>query len=181
MNEPAFAIYQSLCYQLLRDQMKILVTGASVSLALSARKQHRPMLTHHTHALSHTGGAGFLGSHMCDLLLKQGHEVYCVDNLFTGSLDNLEEAQRLGAAAEGGANRFHFAKHDVIEPLDAETVVRVAFCLSVSLTLSDSVCVCACVDLHVFLCKRRCDRLCELWGDRRNARVIHVPPRTWLA
>jgi len=37
-----------------------------------------------------TGGAGFLGSHLCDLLLKNGHEVICIDNLVTGSKKNIE-------------------------------------------------------------------------------------------
>jgi len=37
-----------------------------------------------------TGGAGFLGSHLSDRLLEQGHEVICVDNLFTGTKHNIE-------------------------------------------------------------------------------------------
>ena len=37
-----------------------------------------------------TGGAGFLGSHLCEKLLAQGHEVICLDNLFTGSRRNIE-------------------------------------------------------------------------------------------
>ena len=36
-----------------------------------------------------TGGAGFLGSHLCDYLLARGHRVICVDNLETGSLENI--------------------------------------------------------------------------------------------
>ena len=36
-----------------------------------------------------TGGAGFLGSHLCDRLLKDGHEVVCIDNLFTGRKQNI--------------------------------------------------------------------------------------------
>jgi UDP-glucuronate decarboxylase len=36
-----------------------------------------------------TGGAGFLGSHLCDKLLQQGSEVICLDNFFTGSKDNI--------------------------------------------------------------------------------------------
>ena len=38
-----------------------------------------------------TGGAGFLGSHLCDLLLKQGHHVLCMDNLSTGSINNIKQ------------------------------------------------------------------------------------------
>ena len=52
-----------------------------------------------------TGGAGFLGSHLCDYLLAQGHEVVCIDNLITGSRDNI--------AHLFGNERFSFAKHDV--------------------------------------------------------------------
>jgi UDP-glucuronate decarboxylase len=37
-----------------------------------------------------TGGAGFLGSHLCERLLNDGHEVICVDNLVTGSKDNIQ-------------------------------------------------------------------------------------------
>ena len=52
-----------------------------------------------------TGGAGFLGSHLCDYLLAQGHEVVCIDNLITGSRDNI--------AHLFGNEKFSFAKHDV--------------------------------------------------------------------
>src|SRR5207248_11658633 len=41
-----------------------------------------------------TGGAGFLGSHLCDFLLERGHRVICVDNLDTGSLQNIEHLKR---------------------------------------------------------------------------------------
>jgi dTDP-glucose 4,6-dehydratase len=54
-----------------------------------------------------TGGAGFLGSHLCDRLIGLGHEVICLDNLLTGSVDNI--AHLLGH--EG----FSFYKHDVTE------------------------------------------------------------------
>ena len=37
-----------------------------------------------------TGGAGFLGSHLCDKLISEGHKVICIDNLLTGSLKNIE-------------------------------------------------------------------------------------------
>jgi len=52
-----------------------------------------------------TGGAGFIGSHLCDRLLDQGHEVIAMDNLSTGSVDNI--------AHLAGHERFHFIKHDV--------------------------------------------------------------------
>ncbi len=53
-----------------------------------------------------TGGAGFLGSHLCEYLLKKGHEVICMDNLSTGSTVNIEHLQ---------GDRFKFVKHDVTE------------------------------------------------------------------
>ncbi len=56
-----------------------------------------------------TGGAGFLGSHLCDRLLQAGHEVLAMDNLCTGSLDNL--------AHLFGQEHFHFVKLDVTEYL----------------------------------------------------------------
>ena len=53
------------------------------------------------------GGAGFLGSHLCDALLSQGHEVICMDNLITGSRDNIAHIQ---------SDRFHFVEQDISEP-----------------------------------------------------------------
>src|SRR5918992_908613 len=55
-----------------------------------------------------TGGAGFLGSHLCDYLLARGHRVVCVDNLDTGSLQNIEHIR---------AQEFVFLNHNLIEPL----------------------------------------------------------------
>ena len=59
-----------------------------------------------------TGGAGFLGSHLCERLLAQGHEVLCVDNLFTGSRRNI--AHLLDNTA------FEFIRHDITFPLYVE-------------------------------------------------------------
>lgn len=56
-----------------------------------------------------TGGAGFIGSHLCDLFLGLGHEVVCVDNLLSGSLDNLKHLESNPA--------FTFINHDIIEGL----------------------------------------------------------------
>ena len=59
-----------------------------------------------------TGGAGFLGSHLCDRLIAQGHDVLCVDNFFTGSKQNV--AHLLGHP------RFELMRHDVTFPLYVE-------------------------------------------------------------
>ncbi|MCI9356605.1 MAG: SDR family oxidoreductase [Lachnospiraceae bacterium] len=59
-----------------------------------------------------TGGAGFLGSHLCDRLIKEGSDVICVDNLFTGSKDNIRHLL--------SNPYFEFIRHDVTEPLYAE-------------------------------------------------------------
>ena len=55
-----------------------------------------------------TGGAGFLGSHLCDLLLEKGHEVICIDNLLTGNPKNLEHIV---------SDKFTYIKHDVTKPI----------------------------------------------------------------
>ncbi|MFA4966612.1 MAG: UDP-glucuronic acid decarboxylase family protein [Candidatus Margulisiibacteriota bacterium] len=52
-----------------------------------------------------TGGAGFIGSHLIDLFLKEGHEVVCVDNLVTGSLHNIKHHE--------GDNKLKFIEHDI--------------------------------------------------------------------
>ena len=59
-----------------------------------------------------TGGAGFLGSHLCERLLGQGHDVLCVDNFFTGTRDNI--------AALLGHPHFELMRHDVTFPLYVE-------------------------------------------------------------
>lgn len=59
-----------------------------------------------------TGGAGFLGSHLCDRLLADGHDVICLDNFFTGSKRNIEHLI--------GHPRFELLRHDVTFPLYIE-------------------------------------------------------------
>ncbi len=59
-----------------------------------------------------TGGAGFLGSHLCDKLLQNGDEVVCVDNYFTGNKDNIKHLM--------GHDRFELIRHDVTFPLYIE-------------------------------------------------------------
>lgn len=74
----------------------------------------RPMTDrpfHRTRSLV-TGGAGFIGSHLCDSLLAAGHEVICLDNLFTGDKRNI--------AHLFGTPRFEFLRHDVTHPIALE-------------------------------------------------------------
>ena len=67
-------------------------------------KDHRRVLV--------TGGAGFLGSHLCDRLLAEGHDVLCVDNFYTGSKANI--------AGLLGHPRFELLRHDITFPLYVE-------------------------------------------------------------
>ncbi|WP_340819082.1 UDP-glucuronic acid decarboxylase family protein [Methanolobus sp. WCC4] len=55
-----------------------------------------------------TGGAGFLGSHLCDLLLEKGHDVICIDNLVTGNARNI---------AHINSDSFTYLKHDITRPI----------------------------------------------------------------
>jgi len=68
-----------------------------------------------------TGGAGFLGSHLCDYLIADGYRVICVDNLETGSLQNVEHLR---------SDAFTFVNHDVTEHLDVDEAVDFVFHLA---------------------------------------------------
>ncbi|MGD0712614.1 MAG: UDP-glucuronic acid decarboxylase family protein [Gaiellaceae bacterium] len=68
-----------------------------------------------------TGGAGFLGSHLCDYLVADGIRVICVDNLETGSLQNVEHVR---------GDRFHFVNHDITTHLEIEEPVDFVFHLA---------------------------------------------------
>lgn len=68
---------------------------------------------HLTPRIMITGGAGFIGSHLCDRLLERGDEVLCVDNFFTGARSNVEHLI--------GHKRFELMRHDVTFPLFVET------------------------------------------------------------
>ncbi len=65
-----------------------------------------------------TGGAGFLGSHLCDHLLGRGHRVICVDNLVTSSLANIEHIR---------GDDFVFLNHDVTEPIAVDEPIDVVY------------------------------------------------------
>ena len=68
-----------------------------------------------------TGGAGFLGSHLCDRLLANGHSVICIDNLDTGSLQNIEHIRD---------DRFTFLNQDLTEPVHVEGEVDFVYHLA---------------------------------------------------
>ena len=59
-----------------------------------------------------SGGAGFIGSHLCTLLVNEGHDVICLDNFFTGSKDNIKHLM--------GNHHFEVVRHDVTYPYSAE-------------------------------------------------------------
>jgi dTDP-glucose 4,6-dehydratase len=69
-----------------------------------------------------TGGAGFLGSHLCDCLLAKGHRVVCVDNLDTGSLENIGHIK--------SGEQFVFINHDLTVPFFLDEPVDVVFHLA---------------------------------------------------
>ena len=67
-----------------------------------------------------TGGAGFLGSHLCDRLIERGDDVICVDNFFTGTKENVRHLI--------GNPRFELIRHDIVHPLyvEAERIFNLA-------------------------------------------------------
>ena len=67
-----------------------------------------------------TGGAGFIGSHLCRSLLEQGHDVLCLDNLFSGSKGNVQSFLEHSS--------FEFIRHDIVEPilLEVEQIYNLA-------------------------------------------------------
>lgn len=75
-----------------------------------------------------TGGAGFIGSHIVDRLIKDGHEVFVIDDLSTGTLRNLDQ--------HSGTNLFHFEKMDICN-LDAKTYTP--FCADKTLAKFDGI------------------------------------------
>ena len=65
-----------------------------------------------------TGGAGFLGSHLCDRLIAEGHEVLCMDDLLTGRIENIQHLW--------DHPRFLFVLHDVTNPICLEDLLTQA-------------------------------------------------------
>lgn len=63
-----------------------------------------------------TGGAGFLGSHLCEYLIKKGEKVICVDNLFTGQKNNIKHLMK--------NPDFEFIEHDIIDPLFIDQPIK---------------------------------------------------------
>ncbi len=68
-----------------------------------------------------TGGAGFLGSHLCETLLERGHRVLCLDNLVVSTLENIDHLRD---------DAFAFLNHDVIEPITVDEPVDFVFHLA---------------------------------------------------
>jgi dTDP-glucose 4,6-dehydratase len=68
-----------------------------------------------------TGGAGFLGSHLCDFLVAEGHDVVCIDNLDSGTLENIDHLR---------GDQFSFLSHDVVEPIAIDGPVDFVFHLA---------------------------------------------------
>ncbi len=64
-----------------------------------------------------TGGAGFIGAHLCKTLLNLGHNIICLDNLFTGSLSNIQDFEN--------HPNFEFVKHDITEPYFREGIDQI--------------------------------------------------------
>jgi len=69
-----------------------------------------------------TGGAGFIGSYLCEFLLEKNHKVICIDNLLTGRKQNIKEFLE--------NKNFEFIKHDVTEPFDYKGKIDLIFHLA---------------------------------------------------
>ena len=88
------------------------IAGATAPAYARSTRHRREALVFERKSVLVTGGAGFLGSHLCDRLLEAGHEVVCLDNFFTGTKRNIEHLV--------GHPRFELLRHDVTFPLYVE-------------------------------------------------------------
>ena len=84
-------------------------------------RRHPPLTSDAMATCLVTGGAGFLGSHLCDELLRRGHRVMCVDNLETGSLANIEHIR---------APEFVHKHVDIIHPYFVDEPVHFVYHLA---------------------------------------------------
>jgi UDP-glucose 4-epimerase len=100
------------------------------------------MNTHTSHTYLITGGAGFIGSHLSEHLLKQGHTVFALDNLSTGSADNIKHL----LADPQHRSRFHFVRDDIMNAMvldrlasQSDIVVHLAAAVGVQLIVEKPV------------------------------------------
>ncbi len=63
-----------------------------------------------------TGGAGFIGSHLCKRLLAEGNQVICLDNMFTGTYKNIQDLMN--------SKNFQYRNANIIDPLDLDTGIE---------------------------------------------------------
>lgn len=88
------------------------LTGFEETCSESRHQKTNPMSNQSPKQILVTGGAGFIGSHLCERLLGQGHHVYCLDNFFTGLEENVAPFMQNPA--------FTLLRHDIIDPIDVK-------------------------------------------------------------
>ncbi len=100
-----------------------------------------------------TGGAGFIGSHLTDLLLERGASVTIIDNLSTGRRENLPDAAGSGGAGGGGHERLRFIEADLAQALDAlgpgerfDAIYHLAAAVGVRLVVDDPI---RCIETNI--------------------------------
>jgi UDP-glucuronate decarboxylase len=86
------------------------------------KQRHEPSISQLRMNALVTGGAGFIGSHLCDRLVQSGYNVTCVDNLYTGSIENIRPLLNHPG--------FEFIEHDITEPLEVAGSLQRVFNLA---------------------------------------------------